>query len=604
MKKTVVLTLIVLFALTITPALWCYTSYSNDYSYTGFSSRPRGMGNTFTGLAEDIESIGWNSAGTAGINGIQLCAMYIPFWENISYSAAAVAIPTKEIGTFTIGYLNNTIPGFERRETLYDTPVTFSIIQQCLTAGYSKMIGKIYTGLNIKYLQENIDTYSSSTIGGDIGLVVPGNTVFVKSPVLNRCNFGIQFYNIIPPTQKFREFKETAQIVTRAGVSYEIPAVISKDIDKLVLLCDAAFTSGIPLTYNTGAEYSLYNTLFLRTGYDKSQESVSFGMGFLWKLIKLDYAYTQHMLSSIHQLSLTFKFANPEERFRKYIHDLAERSYTIGRQFMQNGKYLQAIDEWNKALLLEPDYADANEAKQLLEQKLEGDRQQKFLYQLTSMSQAAEILEKQGKLIESIDAWNKLLSLSPNDTKAPEAIKRIQARMSTEELARSRDKNVQGLLLEGSKLYDSKKYFSAIKTWEKALNAQPNNLLLKEKISDAKSVIRDLADTHYAAGVTLYNKNQLADAISQFEESLYYNPANIQAKDYLNRCQFRAKEKRQTVDTKTVDKLYYEAANAYMKGQYQDAKKVVEKILQMDPLNENAKRLLNKINTILGVQEQ
>jgi hypothetical protein len=142
-----------------------------------------GMGESGTGLSDNIGSIYWNVAGLAGIDTIDMQFMYNKWFEDISSQYFAVAMPIrkgtkagnfKRYGTFgvNINYLSmDPIQGYDnngaKTNDLNSHDIAFGL-------SYAGNIYKesVSLGGTVKYLSEKLADTSADAYALDLGLLV------------------------------------------------------------------------------------------------------------------------------------------------------------------------------------------------------------------------------------------------------------------------------------------------------------------------------------------------------------------------------------------------------------------------------------------------
>ena len=81
----------------------------------GPGARPVGMGEAFTGVADDIHAIYWNPAGLGTLKSPEMTGMHMQYFQNIQYEFAAFAYPTQRFGTFGFAVTNLNTDDIDRR---------------------------------------------------------------------------------------------------------------------------------------------------------------------------------------------------------------------------------------------------------------------------------------------------------------------------------------------------------------------------------------------------------------------------------------------------------------------------------------------------------
>ncbi|MFH1283700.1 MAG: hypothetical protein ABII27_08555 [bacterium] len=60
----------------------------------------------------------------------------------------------------------------------------------------------------------------------------------------------------------------------------------------------------------------------------------------------------------------------------------------------------------------------------------------------------------------------------------------------------------------------------------------------------------------------------------------------------------KLEDKNSKENVKIIDRLYFSAADRYLQGEYDEAEKVIDKIIALDPKNRNALKLRERIKNI------
>jgi hypothetical protein len=281
----------------------------------GTSPRAIAMADAFGGVADDVSAIQYNPGGLGFLPDKELTFMHALWFLDIFYDYGAVAWPIKDIGTigFSVFYLND--GKFDKYLVDPNTgaPVadgTFSASSLALSLAYSRQIFKpLSVGINIKMLNETIESDSASSVAVDIGALY-------HTPIPN-LSLGINIQNLGPSLGFSEAF--VLPINTRFGIGY-------KPFDNITVSSDYVQPIETAGTWSFGGEYGYRDTLFVRMGYhyqgavDYNQtytgygpavaSGLSLGMGLkALKSYTIDYAYQPYgFLGTSHRFSLTYKF--------------------------------------------------------------------------------------------------------------------------------------------------------------------------------------------------------------------------------------------------------------------------------------------------------
>ena len=254
---------------------------------------------------------------------------YNDWLTELAYSSAAVGYNLGNAGTITVGIQRmglNDIPA--DRENGYSDPTLQQLVTDpnttasydyqdlAVSVGLSRyFFDRLALGANIKLVSQNIDDVSASAIGFDFGSVysvgVGGWTIGAR---LNNLGQPLTFYNQDNPLP----------LNFSIGTSFY---PVMSETAKLLLAIDATKPQDSSQLFFGGAEVSIYDMLFLRTGYklgysgtqddgtsfrdpiDTTIEGLSLGAGLLVDVggnaFAVDYAFTQmELLDAVHRFSV------------------------------------------------------------------------------------------------------------------------------------------------------------------------------------------------------------------------------------------------------------------------------------------------------------
>lgn len=287
---------------------------SSNFLKMGVGPRPVALGESFVGLADDINAITYNPAGLAGLADQELSMMHNEYFEGVRQEWVAYALPTAAYGTFAFSanMVNvDRFPAFDE----FDRPFgETSASDQAFQIAYARRAGSIvHLGTAAKYLRSRLSEHWSSGFAFDAGIAID---------LAAGLRFGASVLNG-GPAVTFIEESYPLPLMGKAGVSYS-PFAASKR-HRLTVIADGTFPrEGFPYV-SGGVEWALGNAVALRMGGRQNQdEGPGFAVGagiFLNRArphgpeLDVDYAYVGYGdIGHVHRFSLTFKFGRPKER--------------------------------------------------------------------------------------------------------------------------------------------------------------------------------------------------------------------------------------------------------------------------------------------------
>lgn len=272
----------------------------------GAGARSLGMGKTFVGVADDASATYWNPAGLVQLNRRELTVLYASLYEKTGYSFASYAHPLVGVGTVGLAVANLNSSGFQLRDALNNNRGEAGLNETAAIVSYGRILyqtekmGEISGGINLKAINQSIDSRSDTGYGLDMSL-------FWHPIIVRSLTVGTNVQNIIAPRLKLDQNSDTYPLGVTFGIGYRLFS------DKLLLASDICQIEGRQLKLHIGGEYLLGNLLSFRLGFDETE--LTSGIGFKWYDYSLDYAFAYHdacsdyeNLGFSHRFSMTARF--------------------------------------------------------------------------------------------------------------------------------------------------------------------------------------------------------------------------------------------------------------------------------------------------------
>ncbi len=230
-----------------------------------------GMG--FTGITlSDAWSATNNQAGLARITVPQIGL----FHENrfltneLSLKAFSFALPTNEAGTFGVDL---SYFGYEKYFEL-KTGI-----------GYGIMLGhKLSIGAKVNYLHTQFaELYGKKgTVVAELGFILePTENVFLAGHIYNITRSKLAVYD-----------DERVSTILKFGIGYRFS-------EKLYMVTETEKDLLYKMIFKVGVDYRFLNNLYLRAGATTSPDRLSFGLGYKYRKIRADIAFSYHQILGI-----------------------------------------------------------------------------------------------------------------------------------------------------------------------------------------------------------------------------------------------------------------------------------------------------------------
>ena len=329
--------------------------YSNEFMNIGVDAAALGMANAVVAYSGDVNSGYWNPAGIVQLEDNQIALMHSSYFANIAnYNYAAYAMPLDDrsaVGISIIRFgvddiLDTTQLIDEQGNVNYDNINLFSAADYGLTFSYSRRLpvpGLNY-GVNAKVIRRVIGDFASSWgFGLDFGIqfhsegdwyfglmardiTTTFNAWSIDEDKLSDIQNAIEGQN-----QEAPETTELTLPKLQLGVArmwtFNYDYTLRTELDLIMRFeqnNDIISTSFVSINPAFGFEFGYTDLVFLRGGVGNFQNELqidnteklgfqpSFGVGFKYRGIHLDYAFTDigdqsaALYSNVFSLKLDF----------------------------------------------------------------------------------------------------------------------------------------------------------------------------------------------------------------------------------------------------------------------------------------------------------
>ena len=262
-------------------------------------ARPDGMGQAFSAVADDINTLSFNPAGLGNIRLPEVGYGHELFLADISYDFVGAAVPLGRSGVLGLGYLGMGTAPFN--STSSAAAPSISAQDTALMAAWGMSFGNLQLGLGAKYIDEKLATLDGTGFGFDLGVRYQVNPKLTLAASLLNLGPGMQFSS-----------SEPLPLVGNAGVAWTALQIPSH---MLTLAADASYeATDSTERFSVGAEYWYEKTFALRAGYlaNSQVEGLSAGAGIRFSFFELDYAFEPYSdLGTVNRFSGIFRWDGP-----------------------------------------------------------------------------------------------------------------------------------------------------------------------------------------------------------------------------------------------------------------------------------------------------
>ncbi len=329
MKKTWYVILAVLAMLQPLQAQYMVPSFRGDVTKVGTTAVPfltigvgaraNAMGGAFASVANDVTALYWNPAGIANLATNEIALIHSDWIADLRHDFIGLSISAGLIGTFGFSLNALTMDDLMVRTPEFPegTGERASAYDMALALSYARgLTDRLSIGGTVKYIRSQLWHMSAQTVAFDCGIILAQifdvfqlgasiSNMGGKMKYTGRDNF---VYHDIRPAEYGNNEKIDAELKTdyynipiafRAGLSVKLN---KKSHWPLLLAVEFFEPSDNVRSLNLGGEWSFYDRVFLRGGYNSlferdSERGLTLGGGIKAQIpastvqFMLDYSY-------------------------------------------------------------------------------------------------------------------------------------------------------------------------------------------------------------------------------------------------------------------------------------------------------------------------
>ncbi|MEO0275446.1 MAG: PorV/PorQ family protein [candidate division WOR-3 bacterium] len=258
----------------------------------GIGARPSALGESFTGIYNDIQGVWWNPASNAFVKEKGAFFSYNHWFLDFKDFYSGIFIPLKYINT-ELSFLYSGTKDIELRDVEGNYTGKGEQIAYVAQFSLSSYISNYFIpGINFKYLYERLPQVEGMGACFDLGFI---------TRISKDLSFGFVIKNF-GWNMKYGNYNYPLPFEIKTGIYQRI-----KEFSGIFL--DLTFPRGKRYHINTGIELWIKEVVALRMGYRFIDEinKFTFGGGIRWKNITFDYAFADYgKLGLTHRVSTSF----------------------------------------------------------------------------------------------------------------------------------------------------------------------------------------------------------------------------------------------------------------------------------------------------------
>jgi tetratricopeptide (TPR) repeat protein len=502
-----------------------FSFYENSFSQAGgqpgafmsygVGARALGMGGAFFAISDDATASYWNPAGLTLIERKELSFMQAQMFEQTSLNFIGIALPTASKGTFGIFMNQMTSSGFEKVSIEVDPNTneiinlksigSFNVSERAIGFSWGRMVSKkLAFGVGIRNITRMVDVSQDSFKTIDLAMNFNVSKVY-------RLAFGVQ--NIF--SMKSGDTDDEFPIIFKLGQSFSLFK------GSLIFDLDLTKTQGGGQNIRFGGEYwPLYWASF-RFGILATPQiqEASFGIGLKYKGLNLDIAQGIHTLGNTTKFSVGFRFGeSTKARQDTEIRNIIRQAM----QYFKSGYFSKAVEKLKAALDADPGNTEIRNMLDKLTNAITYVTNATGNDEIQTLIRRGIVAYVDGKDLRSaVNLLRHAYNKNPKDDKLLSLLNMIEKEAGVSELTR-RPEGPEMFTLIDQKIYDARqaiyegKYDVALRRAQDILDLEPNNETALEIMGSA-----------------FYLMDQKAKAKTVWEKVLEINPNNKMVKQFL-----------------------------------------------------------------------
>ncbi|MBI5699937.1 PorV/PorQ family protein [Candidatus Saganbacteria bacterium] len=437
------------------------SSSGADFLRLGGGARPLGMGEAYVAQADDISAMYYNPAGLAQLNFPEVLSLYNSHFVGASQMIVGAAYPVN-FGVLGIGYSGLSSGDIQGYDNTGAVTSTFNTAHSSINLSLGRRITpNLSFGLGVKSISEKLEGSSASTFALDGGLAYRVNSQFC---------LGVSALNLGSPLKFVTEN-------TPLPASYRLGAAFATRLfdENINLNSDlVSFPEGLRI--NLGAEYLIRNFLAIRVG--SAGGTLRAGLGLYANLFAFDYAYLGHAdLGAAHQVSISLLFGAEDKSKKLILDNLAlGKAYLDKKKYSDaviRFEKVNTLDPKNEEGLILLKKAQAELEREAFE-KVFAELAVEIKRDINDIMSSGKGFLSQGKYLEALAEFSKALRIEPTNREALRLQSEAQTKMESQLIEQSQEQ-ARSFLGEALKLVVTGKYKEALEQVDASLSKDPKN---------------------------------------------------------------------------------------------------------------------------------
>lgn len=481
----------------------------------GAGARGLGMGGAFFAVADDASASYWNPAALTLLERKEFTAMQATLFEQTTLNFFTYAHPTSTKGTWAISMTQLQSTGFEKisitanpgGDEIIDikTLGTFDSTERALAFSWGRDVSeKLAFGIMAKNISRSLDTSVDSFNAIDIAMLNKFSKTY-------RAAIGIQ--NVFSMASGDTEDK--------LPLTLKFGQALSLFKGSLLFGFDLNKPQGSSMNWRFGGEYWLMYWAALRFGVQGAPEiqEADFGLGIKYKNLGFDVAQGVHALGSTTRFSVTLRMgASNKAKHDREVRELVRQAL----QYFKSGYFSRAMEKLRAAVDADPGNPEIRRMITRLQGAIDYVPDATGGDEVPTLTRRGIISYVDGKdLRASVNVLRHAFNKDPKNDRLLSLLNMVEREAGVSELTR-KPEGPEIFTYIDQRTYDARqaiydgKYDLAMKRAQDILDLEPNNETALEIM-----------------GSSFYLMDQKEKAKVIWEKVVEINPNNTMVKNFL-----------------------------------------------------------------------
>ncbi len=295
-----------------------------------------------------------------------------------------------------------------------------------------------------------------------------------------------------------------------------------------------------------------------------------------------NYLLNNQYSDAINEWQKVLKYQPDNKQAQDFITDAqakmkpeVDKHFAAGKKYAKNGNSLEALNEWNLALQIDPGNENVKEAIKGLK-AIKNDRVKALVAQ-------AEEYYASKDFSDAIVSYQRAKEIDPKNSKVKKRLKQLLGKQSDAS---------DSVYAKAEKSYAKGDLKAALKDLQQAKQIDPSDSKIAGFLFKVQKDITVKVKELDSDGTDLFNSGNKDKAMEKFQQVLTLKSNDETANDYVK--QMTGQQSQAKVDSEKAKSLYYEGVDLYINGKISEAIGKWQACLQADPGNVNAQANIDK----------